>query len=191
MNNLDKRYWERIGMYVTKDFAYEWADKIKEAGSKTGKYFDDDIEEYVEGSQPTPNQLIREIDNLFEAEYFEAEISDDIDAILQLTQMERDKVNIIKNLMSEHMANGLDKKEARDLAKEEYESTISQKVAEILDISPEQSMFELPEGYDNWQDWEADRKEREEREQLAAEAEADATPTLEVAADGREEEEEE
>ena len=116
----------------------------------------------MEGSQPTPNQLIREIDNLFEAEYFEAEISDDIGAILQLTQMERDKVKIIKNLMGEHMANGLDKKEARDLAKEEYESTISQKVAEILDISPEQSMFELPEGYDNWQDWEADRKEREE-----------------------------
>ena len=86
MDNSDKRYWDRVGMYVTKDFAYEWAEKIKETGSKTGKYFDDDIEDYVEGSQPTPNQLIREIDALFEAEYVDTQISDDIGAILELTQ---------------------------------------------------------------------------------------------------------
>ena len=66
MINEETRYWERVGMYVTKDFAYEWADKIKETGAKTGKYYDDDIEDYVEGSQPTPRQLVKEIEELNE-----------------------------------------------------------------------------------------------------------------------------
>ncbi len=186
MDNSDRRYWDRVGMYVTKDFAYEWAEKIKETG-KTGKYLDNDIDEYVEGSQPTPRQLIKEIDSLFEAEFVEAELSNDIDAILELTKMERDKVSIIKNLMSEYMADGLEKSEARDKAKEVYEKDISGKVAEILDISPEKSMFELPDGYESWQEWEQDI---EEKQRLAAEAEADATPTLEEAKDDRKEEEE-
>ena len=188
MDNSDKRYWDRVGMYVTKDFAYEWAEKIKETGSKTGKYFDDDIEDYVEGSQPTPNQLIREIDALFEAEYVETQISDDIGAILELTQMERDKVSIIKELMSEYMGEGFEKAEARENAKAEYEKRVSEKVASILDINPEKSIFEMPEGFESWEDWEQARQEEEEA-RLAAEAEADATPELEEAANGREEEE--
>jgi len=188
MDNSDKRYWERVGMYVTKDFAYEWAEKIKETGSKTGKYLDDDIEEYVEGSQPTPNQLIREIDSLFEAEFVDAEISDDMGAILELTQMERNKVSIIKDLMNQKMGEGLGKAEAREQAKSEYDKMISEKVASILDIDPEKTMFELPDGFESWEDWEQARQEQEEA-RLAAEAEADATPELEEASNGREEEE--
>jgi hypothetical protein len=187
MDNSDKRYWERVGMYVTKDFAYEWADKIKETG-KTGKYLDDDIEDYVEGSQPTPNQLIREIDSLFEAEFVDTEISDDVGAILELTKMERDKVSIIKDLMSQYLDDGLEKAEARGQAKSDYEKLISEKVATILDINPEKSMFELPDGFESWEDWEQARQEQEEA-RLAAEAEADATPELEEAKDGRQEEE--
>ncbi len=75
MVDQDTRYWDRVGMYVTKEFAYEWMDKIKETGAALGKYYDDDIEDYVEGSSPTPRSLTREIEDLFEGEYVAKEVS--------------------------------------------------------------------------------------------------------------------
>ena len=42
------RYWDRVGMYVTRDFAEDWAEKLKAGGDGTrGKYLDTDTEEYV------------------------------------------------------------------------------------------------------------------------------------------------
>ena len=155
MVGQDTRYWNRVGMYVTKEFAYEWMDKIKETGAALGKYYDDDIEDYVEGSSPTPRSLTREIEDLFEGEYVEKEVQSDIQNIIKLTEMERNKVSRIKDLMAEYQEGGLSKEEARDKAKEDFDNEIQTAVAEALGIDPEKSMFELP---DNWDEIQAQRE---------------------------------
>jgi len=158
MAEQDTRYWDRVGMYVTKEFAYEWIDKIKETGSALGKYYDDDIEDYVEGTTPTPRSLTREIENLFEEEYVEKSIGSDILNIIKLTEMERNKVSRTKELMVEYQEDGLSKEEAREKAKETVNAEIQLAVAEALGIDPEKSMFELP---DNWDEIQAEREAKE------------------------------
>ncbi len=161
MVDQDTRYWDRVGMYVTKEFAYEWMDKIKETGAALGKYYDDDIEDYVEGSSPTPRSLTREIEDLFEGEYVAKEVQSDIQNIIKLTEMERNKVSRIKELMAEYQEGGLSKEEARDKAKEDFDNEIQTAVAEALGIDPEKSMFELP---DNWDEIQAEREARDRAE---------------------------
>jgi len=155
MAEQDTRYWNRVGMYVTKEFAYEWMDKIKETGAALGKYYDDDIEDYVEGSSPTPRSLTREIEELFEGEYVEKEVQSDIQNIIKLTEMERNKVSRIKGLMAEYQEGGLSKEESRDKAKEDFDNEIQNAVAEALGIDPKKSMFEIPE---NWDEIQAERE---------------------------------
>ena len=42
------RYWDRVGMYVTRDFAEDWAEKLKAGGDGTrGKYLDTDTEDLM------------------------------------------------------------------------------------------------------------------------------------------------
>jgi len=167
MVGQDTRYWNRVGMYVTKEFAYEWMDKIKETGAALGKYYDDDIDEYVEGSAPTPRSLKKEIENLFEGEYVKKEVQGDIQDIIKLTKMEHNKVSRIKELMAEYQEGGLSKKESQEKAKEDFDNEIQTAVAEALGIDPEKSMFELPE---NWDEIQAEREAKDKVEAIKLKA---------------------
>ena len=57
MAELERRFWDRVGMYVTKEFAEEWIEKMSESSSTGGKHLDDDIEEYIVSMPPTSVQL--------------------------------------------------------------------------------------------------------------------------------------
>ena len=38
------RYWPRVGMYITQEFADEWIERLAATDGHTGKYLEDDIE---------------------------------------------------------------------------------------------------------------------------------------------------
>ena len=42
------RYWPRIGMYVNREFATEWIERL----GITGRVLDEDIEEFIDVESP-------------------------------------------------------------------------------------------------------------------------------------------
>lgn len=126
----DTRYWERVGMYVTKEFAEEWVEKIKSNADGTrGKYLDDDVEEYVAPVILSTGTLQREIEELFEQPYESVELPPTTQSILVVAELERNKVAEIKKLKSE----GYSLEEAKQMVT----SKINQAVAEIMGIDLE------------------------------------------------------
>mgnify|MGYP004007726107 FL=1 len=63
---MEKRYWNRVGMYVTEEFANEWIGKMNVSDGQGGRHLDEDIEEYIVSRPPTPDELRAEIKELFE-----------------------------------------------------------------------------------------------------------------------------
>jgi uncharacterized protein YoaH (UPF0181 family) len=128
--SVETRYWERVGMYVTQQFAEEWIEKMGEGSSTSGKYLDDEVEEYI-APQPVATWTIREeIEALFAAPREEVEIPLDTQAIIAVTEMEMNKISRIKELKAE----GYDLKEAKEIVAKE----INDKVAEILGVDVEE-----------------------------------------------------
>jgi hypothetical protein len=127
--SVETRYWERVGMYVTKQFAEEWIEKMGEGSSASGKYLDDEVEEYI-APQPVATWTIREeIEALFASPREEVEIPPETQAIIAVAEMERNKISRIKELKAE----GYDLKEAKEMVAKE----INDKVAEILGVDVE------------------------------------------------------
>ena len=71
---MEKRYWNRVGMYVTEEFANEWIGKMNVSDGQGGRHLDEDIEEYIVSRPPTPDELRAEIKELFEQPFEEVEL---------------------------------------------------------------------------------------------------------------------
>tara|TARA_R110001606_G_C15389711_1_gene651378 strand:- start:3358 stop:3834 length:477 start_codon:yes stop_codon:yes gene_type:complete len=126
----ETRYWDRVGMYVTKEFAEEWVEKIKSNADGTrGKYLDDDVEEYVAPAILSTGTLQREVEQLFEQPYESVELPPSTQSILVVAELERNKVIEIKKLKSK----GYSLQEAKEMVT----SKINQAVAEIMGIDLE------------------------------------------------------
>ncbi len=120
------RYWNRVGMYVTKDFAEEWIEKMSQGDSTRGKMLDEDIEEYVVPLAPSASTLRDEIETLFSQPFETVELPSSTQAILTVAELEKNRVKRIKALKAE----GYDLQEAKD----KVQSEINLKVAEIIGI---------------------------------------------------------
>jgi hypothetical protein len=126
--NEEVRYWERVGMYVTREFAEEWIERVNaQEGSSAGRYLADDIDEYEDSTiGASSGQLRREVEKLFNEDFKEVELPASTRAILVASEMERNK----KNRMRELMAEGLEKQDAKVKMQEEIDDAVS----EILGI---------------------------------------------------------
>ncbi len=126
----ETRYWDRVGMYVTREFADEWVEKLKSNADGTrGKYLDDDVEEYVAPQMVSTMTIRQEVEQLFNQPYESVNLPDSTQAILLVAEMERNKIKEIKQLKSE----GYSLQEAKDMVA----SNINQAVADIMGIDLE------------------------------------------------------
>lgn len=130
--NDNVRYWDRVGMYVTKEFAEEWIERVNaQDGDSAGRYLAEDIDEYEDSTiGASSGQLRREIEKLFEGEFKEVELPPSTRAIVVASEMERNKKNRIRELMAE----GMDKQEAKLKIQVEIDDAVS----EILGIAKEE-----------------------------------------------------
>ena len=39
--NEEVRYWDRVGMYITREFADDWIERINSSGESAGRYLAD------------------------------------------------------------------------------------------------------------------------------------------------------
>ena len=124
------RYWPRVGMYVTLEFAEQWIERMGSESSMGGKFLDDDVEEYVAPQMVKQATLREEIQELFSQPFTQVELDDDIKSIILLTEMESNKVSRIKELKAE----GYELSEAKEMV----QSEINQAVADALDIDIEE-----------------------------------------------------
>lgn len=123
----ERRYWARVGMYVTREFADQWIEKLNSEGATTGgKYLDDDVEEYVAPAMVTTSSLKAEVNELFSQPYEEVELPPETRAILKVAEMEAGKIARIKELKAE----GYALEEAKSMVTKE----INLAVAEIMGI---------------------------------------------------------
>ena len=128
--SAETRYWPRVGMYVTKEFAEQWVEKMSNGSSVSGKYLDDDVEEYVAPVIIRTSTLMEEIEELFNAPFEAIDLDDDMKGILMVAEMERNKINRIKELKAE----GYELSEAKEMV----QSEINQAVAGVMGIDLEE-----------------------------------------------------
>ena len=124
------RYWPRVGMYVTLEFAEQWIERMGSESSTGGKFLDDDVEEYVAPQVVKQDTLREEIQELFSKPFTEVELDDDIKSIILLTEMESKKISRIKELKAE----GYELSEAKEMV----QSEINQAVANAMGIDLEE-----------------------------------------------------
>ena len=124
------RYWPRVGMYVTMEFAEQWIEKMNTGEGIGGKYLNDDIEEYTKPELIPASTLRGEIKALFDAPYEEVELDEGTLAILKIAKLESNRISRIKELKAE----GYDLTEAKELVTQE----INLAVAEVMGIDLEE-----------------------------------------------------
>jgi len=123
---MEKRYWNRVGMYVTEEFANEWIEKMNVSDGQGGRHLDEDIDEYIVSRPPTPEELRAEIKELFEQPFEEVELPVETKAIIFADKMERNRVSILKELKAEG--------HTIEEAKEIFQERIDVGVADILGV---------------------------------------------------------
>lgn len=130
--NDNVRYWDRVGMYVTKEFAEEWIERVNShEGDSAGRYLAEDIDEYEDSTVgASAGQLRREIEKLFEEDFKQVELPPSTRAIIVAAEMDKNK----KNRLREMMAEGMEKQEAKLKVQEEIDDAVS----EILGIAKEE-----------------------------------------------------
>ena len=128
--NEEVRYWDRVGMYITREFANDWIERINSSGESAGRYLADDIDEFEDSTVgASSGQLKREVEKLFNEDFKEVELPASTRAILVASEMEKNKKNRLRELMAE----GLEKQEA----KLKVQGEIDDAVSEILGITKE------------------------------------------------------
>ena len=128
----EHRYWERIGLRVTKEQALEFVDRVIESAGTTGKVLDDDIEEFVAPGIVTSGALLKEITILFNSEDEDPSIMSDYNnKIVELMTFEGNRKQFIKD----QKAAGLSLEDS----KKEYDLAKAELVKEVIDV-------DLPEG---------------------------------------------
>lgn len=112
------RYWPRVGMYVTPEFADEWIERLGAADGHSGKYLEEEVEEYVIPAIPRANELRKEIKDLFDNPFEQGVLGDDIAAIIALDKLEKSKISRVKQLKSE----GHTLEDAKEIFQQELEA---------------------------------------------------------------------
>jgi len=130
MRQAEVRYWDRVGMYVTEEFAEEWIEKVgSQKGDSAGRYLEGDIEEFSDSTMgASSGQLRAEVKGIFEEPFQLAELPPETRAIIVASEMEKNKGNRMREFISE----GMEKDEAR-LA---YQKELDETVCGILGIEP-------------------------------------------------------
>jgi len=125
-DNDDIRYWDRVGMYVTQDFAEEWIEKLGSEESRTGRYLDTEIEEYMDSPIPSAGSLRREVSRIFAKPFVAEELPNDVKAIMVAEQMTRNRLKRVKELKNE----GYSLEEAKEM----FQREMDEAVCDILGI---------------------------------------------------------
>lgn len=130
----ETRYWERVGMYVTRQFADQWIERI----GVRGQVLDDDLEEFNAIPLPDADLLRREIQELFDAAPNLGDVSVENQAILALMDFERQRKNFIRERRQMLLDDGLEPSEALTTAKEDYDAAKEALVRNALGIEEEE-----------------------------------------------------
>jgi len=128
--NEETRYWERVGMYVTRDFAEQWIERI---GAK-GQVLDEDLEEFNAIALPDASHLRKEIDALFRGPPNTGDLSPENQAILALMDFERQRKDFIRERRQMLIDDGVDASEALTQAKDDYDEAKETLVREALGL---------------------------------------------------------
>jgi hypothetical protein len=121
------RYWDRLGIYVSKEFAEEYIEKTKTGGGgMRGEYLDADIEEFQTPTTVSPNALRKEVEEIFSKPYEEVELPPQTKAMFVLLDKENNKSKIIKQYKKEGMS--------LEDAKARYTAEIETVVADALGL---------------------------------------------------------
>jgi len=130
----ETRYWERVGMYVTRQFADQWIERI----GVRGQVLDDDLEEFNAIPLPDADLLRREIQELFDAAPNLGDVSVENQAILALMDFERQRKNFIRERRQMLLDDGLEPSEALTTAKEDYDAAKEGLVRNALGLEEEE-----------------------------------------------------
>ena len=130
----ETRYWERVGMYVTRQFADQWIERI----GVRGQVLDDDLEEFNAIALPDADLLRREINGLFNAAPNLGNVSVENQAILALMDFERQRKNFIRERRQMLLDDGLEPSKALTTAKEDYDVAKEGLVRDALGIEEEE-----------------------------------------------------
>lgn len=130
----ETRYWERVGMYVTRQFADQWIERI----GVRGQVLDDDLEEFNAIALPDADLLRREINGLFNEAPNLGKVSVENQAILALMDFERQRKNFIRDRRQMLLDDGLESSEALTTAKEDYNAAKEGLVRDALGIEEEE-----------------------------------------------------
>ena len=125
MPQEEVRFWNRLGMYVTRADAEEYISKSGGAGA----VLDEDVEEFTPATSVSPEALRVEIEEIFNKPFESGEMSNENLAILSAINMEQNRIPRIKELMAEGMS--------RDEAKQEFEKELGSLVRETLGLPTE------------------------------------------------------
>lgn len=131
------RFWNRLGLYVTRADAEEYISKSGGVGS----ILDEDIEEFTPSTSVSPEALRIEIEEIFNKPFEQGEMSNENLAILSAIEMEKNRVSRIKELMAEGMS--------REDAKQQFETELGSLVRDSLGLPDEtEAEREFKEKYD-------------------------------------------
>jgi len=130
----ETRYWERVGMYVTRQFADQWIERI----GVRGQVLDDDLEEFNAIALPDADLLRREINGLFNEAPNLGKVSVENQAILALMDFERQRKNFIRDRRQMLLDDGLEPSKALTTAKEDYDVAKEVLVRDALGIEEEE-----------------------------------------------------
>jgi len=118
------RYWKRLGIYVTRQFAEEYIERSQESGV-TGEYLDEDIDEYEQVTTQSPFVLKREVEEIFSQPFQEVELPAESQVLLDVIQMEQNRGTTLKRYIKE---DGMTKAEA----KAKYQADFDAHVESVL-----------------------------------------------------------
>ncbi len=104
-------------MYVTREFADQWIERI----GVRGQVLDDDLEEFNAISLPDADLLRREINSLFDSPPNMGELAPENQAILALMDFERQRKDFIRERRQMLLDDGVDSSEALTQAKSDYD----------------------------------------------------------------------
>lgn len=116
MTDQELRYWNRLGMYVSRIDAEDF---ISKAGA-TGAVLDEDLEEFTPRSGISQEALRAELDELFSKPFVEVSISAENNAILAALEMEKTRPARVKELKAE----GHTTEEAKEIFKQELDAFV-------------------------------------------------------------------
>lgn len=116
MTDQELRYWDRLGMYVSRTDAEDF---ISKAGA-TGAVLDEDLEEFTPRSGISQEAMRKELDDLFSKPFVEVAISAENNAILAALEMEKTRPARVKELKAE----GHTTEEAKEIFKQELDAFV-------------------------------------------------------------------